>query len=428
MSKQNLKKSITVILGISLFVLVPALARANGLIDISFEYEPLFDEADFKPGDIVTHWVEVTNKSSESQPIGVEVIDYSSCSQNCLSDQLRLEINDGGPNLYEASLTDFFGAGEIKLSDLGAGNNIKYYFTITFPSGAGNEYQNSGVSFDFNIGAIGKAAISGEIPGGGGPMGGSSGLIISDEDASAIPLGQATITWLTNKPANSRVIYSMEGEPHTLQLDNLPDYGYAHSTGENPALVTSHSVTITGLDPGVTYYYRCVSHGSFAVSVEHSFTALGVKRGEGREEGVLGEGIIGEIPPVPPGLGEEIPGGEEVPAEGKIEEEGGKEEPEEEVGMNKLLSAIGYFFRSGNLCWLLFLLIVILTILFLLSLKKKIKDEGKKKRWILPLVGIVILIISYSLICPYYWILVIIEIVLFILSLLIYYSEKKKLK
>ena len=51
--------------------------------------------------------------------------------------------------------------------------------------------------------------------------------------ASGIEEDQATITWDTNKGATSRVIYSAESEPHTLQLDNPPNYGYAHSTIEN---------------------------------------------------------------------------------------------------------------------------------------------------------------------------------------------------
>ncbi len=87
-----------------------------------------------------------------------------------------------------------------------------------------------------------------------------------------------TITWLTSHFATSRVIYSLEGESHTLDLsdnkDTLPKYGYARTTEEfdlSPK-VTGHSVTISGLTPGSKYYYRTVSIGSFAVSQEYSFS------------------------------------------------------------------------------------------------------------------------------------------------------------
>jgi purple acid phosphatase-like protein len=54
--------------------------------------------------------------------------------------------------------------------------------------------------------------------------------------------GSATVTWTTNEPADSRV-----------------DYGTTTSLGQSAtdaALVTAHSVRLTGLTPGTTYNYR----------------------------------------------------------------------------------------------------------------------------------------------------------------------------
>ncbi len=61
---------------------------------------------------------------------------------------------------------------------------------------------------------------------------------------SATPgTGSATIAWTTNEAATSRV-----------------DYGTSSSSlgsvASDPKLVTAHSITLSGLTPGVTYYYR----------------------------------------------------------------------------------------------------------------------------------------------------------------------------
>ena len=56
----------------------------------------------------------------------------------------------------------------------------------------------------------------------------------------------ATITWTTNEPATSRVDYG-----------TAPDALTQNAT--NGALVTSHSLPLTGLTAGTTYYYRVTS-------------------------------------------------------------------------------------------------------------------------------------------------------------------------
>jgi hypothetical protein len=87
-----------------------------------------------------------------------------------------------------------------------------------------------------------------------------------------------TITWTTSYLSTSQVIYSRGDQPHALDLTK-PNYGYAYSKEGDDSRsdkVIDHSVTITGLSPATTYYFRTVSRGSLAVSREYIFTTKGV--------------------------------------------------------------------------------------------------------------------------------------------------------
>lgn len=86
---------------------------------------------------------------------------------------------------------------------------------------------------------------------------------ISEESSSVGEIINNLVTlivqWLTSHPATSRVVYDTVSHP---VLGEAPNYGYALSTVEDSTLVTEHSVPLTGLLQGTTYYYRTVSHGS----------------------------------------------------------------------------------------------------------------------------------------------------------------------
>lgn len=419
----------TILISFLMVTLFPCFALAGGILDISFEQTPLFQESNFLPGNSIEHWVEVTNKTTESQPIGIEVINYSSCVDNCFSDQLNLVISDGLTDLYSASLTTFFNAGEIKLADLGAGNTERYYLEVTFIPESGNEYKTKETSFDFKIGSFGKESIGGEIPGGGGGGGGYSatGLIITNELATPEE-SNANITWLTNKDATSRVVYSSEFEPHSLQLDNLPNYGYAHSTAEDSNPVMSHSMLIEGLSPGTTYYFRCISRGSFAVSQELSFTTPGEKKQEteetnntnNEEENNYTNEEQNPVQELIVAAENFINSGEESINNGAKTLFG--EEPEKTIGniWETSLAALTDLLKNINWCWIFFLIIIVLIILFLLSKKE---EERKRKTlfWL-----IIISIILFCIYCrPLCLVLLITAIILFILSLVVDYFKKE---
>lgn len=100
---------------------------------------------------------------------------------------------------------------------------------------------------------------------------------ISSESVNAPSETGATIVWNTDHPSTSRVIFETVSHP---TLGDAPNYGYANSTEEKDGSpkVSSHTVIITGLTAGTTYFYRVVSHGSpEVVGSEKSFTTKGVK-------------------------------------------------------------------------------------------------------------------------------------------------------
>ena len=74
----------------------------------------------------------------------------------------------------------------------------------------------------------------------------STAPTIAEVGASGITTSSATITWTTDEPATSQVEYGLTAA-----------YGYATSLDKNR--ITSHSVTLSELEAGTTYYYGVVS-------------------------------------------------------------------------------------------------------------------------------------------------------------------------
>jgi len=95
--------------------------------------------------------------------------------------------------------------------------------------------------------------------GGGGGGGGDVYINIFYEQNGDITTVTAVVSWETNLSATSRVLYDIVSHPN---LGDAPNYGYAYSTPEDSNKTLSHSVTITGLTPYTTYYWRAISHGS----------------------------------------------------------------------------------------------------------------------------------------------------------------------
>jgi len=283
----------TILIVLALMPLAPlSLAYANGNLVVEFETgnAPLFNEANFLPGEGVSRWVKVTNNSGQAQRIATQPLNITDL--NRLGDVLNLEIKEGGVVRYNNALSTFFAGGENYLSDLANGATSQYDFTISFYSGSQNTFQGKSLGFDILIGfqgteggiLPGAGSTSGYGGGSNGPPGGlPPGLTIQNEAAATTTVDSVTIAWTTSYSATSQVIYALENEKHILDLTDTagspPKYGYERTTPESDAPANlngalSHSITILGLTSGTTYYYRAVSHGSLAISAEHSFTTL----------------------------------------------------------------------------------------------------------------------------------------------------------
>lgn len=148
------------------------------------------------------------------------------------------------------------------------------------------------------IGPTGGGSSSSATAGGGGGdkvvYGSAGGVLLkgSSIEAKDIIATQATISWTTNVPADSQVIYAAEGQERSLDLADAsgspPFYGYPQASSvTDTGGTTTHSVILENLKPETKYFYRTVStDGSdTTVSGEFSFTTLAVSEGpEGKTQ------------------------------------------------------------------------------------------------------------------------------------------------
>lgn len=87
---------------------------------------------------------------------------------------------------------------------------------------------------------------------------------ISDVLASAVTESKATISWITDEEATGQVEFGLTA-------------GYGSTSPLNDIMITSHSITISGLASGTAYHYRVKSKdasGNNAVSADYTFTTL----------------------------------------------------------------------------------------------------------------------------------------------------------
>jgi hypothetical protein len=251
---------------------------------VETEQDPLFQEENIIPGQIIERWIKVSNDDDHERDFGLNFINV--LDDHNLGEQFDLTISrmDDNQIVYQESFENLFLTNDVEFFDkIGANQERFYLLTVKFNSLAENQYQQSSLRFDILFALRGEGNGNGTetivVGGFGGALPVGEFLIFEETIVSTeITDDSITIVWDTSYPGSSQVIYAQDGESHVLDLnDNIgfpPQYGYARTTPEyniDPK-VSNHVVTITGLLPNTTYYYRTVSRASFAISREHSFT------------------------------------------------------------------------------------------------------------------------------------------------------------
>ncbi|MEK7621778.1 MAG: PKD domain-containing protein [Patescibacteria group bacterium] len=85
-------------------------------------------------------------------------------------------------------------------------------------------------------------------------------LTISGIRVTDVTPNSAIVRWATNHAASSRVIYDTVSHP-SITGQSAPNFGYPSSTGtiDVDTKVIEHAVTVSGLVPSTTYYFRVLS-------------------------------------------------------------------------------------------------------------------------------------------------------------------------
>ena len=193
----------------------------------------------------------------------------------------------------------------------------------------------------------------------------------------------ATVSWYTNIPATSRVVY---GDQRVSVTGDAPNYGYALSTLEQDSAskVIFHSVTISGLTPGKTYYWRPISSASPEVLGEESSFVTKITEESPLQatssESATGSASFGPVYSSATTSGNEVAEGL---GQGTEEKTATSNEGQGFFAFlaNGLASIITAFRNlSGRMSGLCAILIIIILVLFFLLLKrrKKKKEENKQ--------------------------------------------------
>lgn len=250
---------ITILAGLLMFI-TPAKTSA-----ITITPDPIFNIGNLIPGQYFNKEVLIKNNSGT---------DYNKIilSGREISDQIDLSsvMNLKVEEMDSVKLSSFLKGGEIIFEGgIKNGEARKFNFLIEFVKEAEEKYQGAILVFDFLFSFEGEETRKTVVVSGTGGGGQSRRLEISNEEAVDIEETSSVIKWTTSYPATSQVLYS-DKCGHALDLTK-PNYGYAYATEEIPMGVVSHSIFLSGLEPGRIYCFRVVSRYPLTISREHYF-------------------------------------------------------------------------------------------------------------------------------------------------------------
>lgn len=148
----------------------PVIAAENLIVScnkpgscVSNNSGPLFEKNSLYPGETYQRTIEVINNSEEACDIDMDI--NGQTQEADLNDRIFTKITSG-ENIYfgqtQKSLQDLFIAGGVDLSHVDSGDSKVFLWEVLFDPNAGNEYQGSSTSFNFDL------DFSCNKPGGGG--------------------------------------------------------------------------------------------------------------------------------------------------------------------------------------------------------------------------------------------------------------------
>jgi phosphatidylserine/phosphatidylglycerophosphate/cardiolipin synthase-like enzyme len=115
------------------------------------------------------------------------------------------------------------------------------------------------------------------------------------EETDVLPT-QVTIRWTTDQPTDSRVDYGLTT-------------GYELGTVSDPALVTDHAITLTGLEPALIHIYRITSTNEFGSIGRPGMRFCSGSRSSGETRVYFNKGVDASL-----ALGEPANGNTDLPA------------------------------------------------------------------------------------------------------------------
>lgn len=428
---------IFILLAIGLFFASPVLAQSD--LSVSFGKDPLFEDENILPGDKISSNVTINNQTGQKQELGVST---NIMSNDGLESQLRFFVKDGTQETDCGTIASLDNNNWCSFGEIENNSQKTFELIVIFEPNAGDNYQGKSVNFDVAVGAYGVLNGGNETPSGGGQTygtiavmgaGGPSapqGLYIFNEREKEVSGTSATITWQTNYLSTTHIIYGEKSGVFDLS-QGAPYYGYEfYKEGDDTGIekVTFHQITIDGLKPNTTYYYRCVSMGSLAISDPYEFTTSSSFEQVGGDtpvsdndvvitppdyRGPIGQGSETSSPSQGEGLAEDLLAQDDI-----LQVSQWQEESDDEKGIfGSLFAAIG----RQSICLLLILAIALFIMLFFFSIKNG-KIEKKRIYWVLMFLAIGLFVL-YSFFCPYWKI---VGAVMLVVSLVVYIAMMLK--
>ncbi|HYF05829.1 MAG TPA: fibronectin type III domain-containing protein [Patescibacteria group bacterium] len=253
--------------------LLPLPAVAANQINVTFEKDPLFSEANFAPGQIVTRFAKVKNKTSNTLSLAAMVgslVPAISPTILQLSDVIDFQVQEGSVTLFNGTLTQFFQSGQVSLGSIAGGDTKTYNFKATFRLNAGNYFQARTSEFDIKIGVASTSNPPGGGGGGGGPP--PTAMAITCIQPHQPTSNTERISFCTNLSSLGRIVYGIATSVPIFN-PNSSTYGYQFAAGDTlPG--TFHDITLRNLRPSTKYAYRVEGRNgnNIAVSEEKYFT------------------------------------------------------------------------------------------------------------------------------------------------------------